>query len=630
MNNIGFLRQYLQNQLDKIASVIGIILGVIISLMNLIYSNEYLITIGPMLIIVCGCYLLFGNKLKAMYLELQAGRSFILVTNIMYWLCFAVSIFILRTAILHRPVMYFVLTSIAASMIALQIVYLRNKSTEYLILFEILLLSLSAAASAFWVFPSLVGIDPWAHLIYIEDFVNSGHVESSMGLISYLYYPITHLSVAGMKLITALDYKEAMFLGIGLPLILSSVFVYLIGCRLANAKVGLLATLLVNLADVHMQFGIQLIATTFGIMLFTIIYYLIIHDKGKLDIKVIVLALLLLLVMVITHTMSSFVMVLFILCLLIGHYAYNALYKKQSNVNMGMISPILLMFFIVAMLSYWIFAGAGEGGDFFLTIVRGLMSSLEESTGFLDRSTSPTSAYGYLGPILHIAGYIIIYTLGTMGVLILLSRQYLNKSRLALIAPVVLMTAFALVFPVFGLRNIMPYRWYAFIYVPLGILASFAVLYIIQSISRFNLRNITLVLIVSVLVFFMITNKFSNVDSPIYASNLTQRLVYSDSEIAAGKKVIDIYDGLIVVDLNYVWAILGFHLGTTVPTSSNMQDDEVINNGLVIWREVMANTPVRVTGGITVLGTSYEHKLELFHDLIYSNNAVKVFLPVNK
>jgi len=617
----------LQNQLDKVASVAGIILGIIISLVNLIYSNEYLITIGPMLIVVCGYYLFFGYKSKTISPALGAGQNLMKISSIIFWLCLTASIFVLRTSAVNRPLMYFILTSVAASMIALQILYLKGKkSDEYLILFEIILVSFSVAVSALWVLPSIVGVDPWGHLLYIEDFVNSGHIESARESMYYLYYPITHLNVVSLKLITALGYKEAMFLGIGLPLILSTVFVYLIGCNVANAKVGLLATLLINTADVHLQFGIQLMPTSFGIMLFTIIFYLIIHNKGGQDVKYRIFALVLLLLLVVTHNMSSFVMFLFILCLLIGNYAYNIFYKKQPNGNIGMVTPVLLMFFLMVMLSYWMYAGYREGLGFLEAVVRGFFSSVEQSAGFLDRPAAPTAEYGYWGPILHIAGFIIIYLFGTVGVLSWLSRQHLNKLRFSLIAAVVLTTAFALVFPVFGIRNIMPYRWYAFIYVPLSIIASIGILLIVQNLSRFSLRNIALVLIVSILSFFMITNKFSNTDSPVYASELTQRLAYTESEIAAGGRIIDIYDGPKVVDERY-GSVIHRYFNKRVFATSAFLDSDTTNNSLVIWREVMAERPVSVKGRDIVLGTAYEQQLELSHNLIYDNQAVKAFMP---
>ena len=48
-----------------------------------------------------------------------------------------------------------------------------------------------------------------------------------------------------------------------------------------------------------------------------------------------------------------------------------------------------------------------------------------------------------------------------------------------------------------------------------------------------------LVCTVFVSVFFMISNKITNVDSPIYASDLTRRLVYTDAELALGEKVVE-------------------------------------------------------------------------------------------
>jgi hypothetical protein len=619
------IRQYLQNKPDKVAAAAGIVLGLLISLMNFIYSNEYLITIGPMLIIVCGYYLLFGHRLKSPQEELQAGKNSKLVFNIIFWLSFAGSILCLNTEVLHRPLTFFILTSIAASMIALQILHSQRKSTEYLILFEIILISISVAASAFWVFPSLVGVDPWVHLTYIEDFVNSGHIETTRESIYYLNYPVTHLNAAIMKLMTGLGYKEAMFLGIGLPLIFGALFVYIIGCNIANAKIGLLAALLVNLSDVHLQFGVQLMPTSFGIILFTVIFYFIIHGQKNLDMRRRLLTLLLLFLLIITHTMSTFVVFIFILCLLIGNYLYNILFKKQPNT--GMVTPLLLMTFLVLMLTYWMYAGYKENVGFLQVIAQNLINAFTDKAGLFDRPVSAAVEYGYWGPVLQIGGFILIYAFTAFGLLFLLSRRNLNKQRFILITAIFLMTAFVMVFPTFGLRNIMPYRWYAFIYVPLSIIASFGIFYIVQNIRRFSVSSAVLAMIISVLIFFMISNRFSNVDSTVYNSELSVRTVYSESELIAGERIVDLYDDLIVVDERYI-AVIKRGDNKVTKTSSDFQDDYVVNNNLVIWRGVMSERPVMVGGSQILLGVSYERNLESSHSLVYSNDEVKAFLPV--
>lgn len=619
------LHLWSRDRIDVIAAILGVLAGVVISCMNLIYSNAYLITIGPMLIIACLVYLVFRRKLLSPASEPQASHSLILIINIIFWLSLAGSIYSLSTETLHRPLIYFILISVAASMIALQIFYSRGKGTTWLILFEILLISLSVRASAYFVFPTLPGSDPWAHLNYIKDFVNLGHIESTHGDIYYLNYPIMHLNTVGVKLITGVGYKAAMFLGIGLPLMLSTIFVFLIGRNVANVKVGLLAALLLNLADFHLSFGIQLIATTYGIALFTIIVYLLIRDRGNLRVSTVALTILLLLTMVITHTMSAFVMFCFILFFLIGIYVYKLAYKGRTTSGVSMVTPTLAVMFGVAMLGYWMYAGYTEGGTFFDSVTRGLYGSLTEQAGFLARQAAPLAEYGYLDPILNIAGFLLLYLCGTLGCLLWFSRSHQTRTRVALIIALVLLNVFALSFPVFGMRNIMNSRWYAFIYVILSVGAAVAIFTVVRSINYRKLASIVLVGIMFIIPFFMITNNVSNMDSPIYAAELNQRMVYTNSEMAIAEWAVEDYDGKIITDLQYGGCVLGTYLGRD-NVFYNMPNEKTLNSGLVIWRDVMAERPVQAPCANIVLGEAFEHKLENSHNLIYSNNTSKAFL----
>jgi len=617
-------RTRFQGKIDVIAAIAGALLGVVISCLNLIYSNAYMITIGPMLIIVCLVYLVFRRKLLAPISDLQASRSPILI-NIIFWLSFAGSIYSLSTEILHRPVTYFILTSLCASMIALQILYAQGRATIYLIVFEILLISLSVRASAFFVFPTIPGSDPWAHLVYIKDFVNLGHIESTRGWIYYLNYPIVHLNAVTMKLITGVDYKTTMFLGIGLPVMLSTIFVFLIGRSVVNVKIGLLAALLLNLADYHLRYSVSLGSTGFGLALFTIIVYLLVRDRGALRVSTTGLVILLLLIMVITHTMSTLVMFCFLVFFLVGMYVYRFLYKERGISRASIVTPTLVIMFGVAMLAYWMYAGYTEGLTFFESVIRGFYSALTEEAGFLARPAPLSAEYGWLDPILNITGFLLLYLCGTLGCLLWFSRQNQSRTRVALITAVVLLTAFALSFPVFGIRNIAPYRWFAFIYVILSVVAAFAIFTVIPRINYRRLGSVILVGIIFGISFFMTTNSTSNLDSPIYAAELSQRMVYTSSEMAVATKVVEVYDGKIITDLQYGGRVLGTYLGRG-DVSSNMLSKETLNSGLVIWRDVMAERPVQASHESVVLGEAFEQRLENSHNLVYSNNTSKAFL----
>lgn len=623
-----------RDRIDVAVAIAGTLLGVVISSMNLIYSNAYLITLGPILIIVCLLYLIFRRKLLTPQPDSQASHSFILIINIIFWLSLAGSIYSLSTEILHRPLTYFILISLCASMIALQILYSRGRGTIYLILFEILLLSLSVRASAFFVFPTLPGSDPWAHIEYIRAFVTQGAIPQSMPAPmsqEYLHLPIMHLSAASMKLITGVDYKMAMFLSTGLPLMLSTIFVFLIGRNLANTKIGLLAALLLSLADFHLEWGIQITPMSLGIALFTIIIYLLIWNKGYARASISALAILLMLVLIMTHTVAAFVMFCFVLFFLIAMYAYRFLYRERgTQEGKTMVTPGLLGMYGVAMLAYWTYVATAGGESFFAGMTHWLYRSVTTQAAFL--ITRPVEAIG-LSQILNILGFLLLVLWGILGSLLWLSGKPPGKTKMGFIVTLILLLAIPFSFSAFGLRNVLPNRWFAFTYTILSVVAAVGIFAIIYHIHYHKLRNIILLCIALATSFFMITNSLSNTDSPVYAPELNTPLVYTNSELVMAETIVEVYDGKIIADLQYGQCILGIHLGRG-DVSCAMLSEEALNSGLVIWRDVMAERPVGVFTGTetikwysgTVVGEAFEQELENSHSLVYTNNTGRAYL----
>ena len=201
---------------------------------------------------------------------------------------------------------------------------------------------------------------------------------------------------------------------------------------------------------------------------------------------------------------------------------------------------------------------------------------------------------------------------------------------MGLIAALVVLIGLPLSFPLFGIANIEPTRWPAFYYVILCIPAAVGVLTVTNCIGYQKLRHLVLVCLMFAFSFLMITNSVSNTDSPVYAPYLNERLVYTDSEIAAGQ-IMGAYDGPIICDMRYAGA-LGRTYHPANVRSSRMLGERRLNSSLVLWRDILSERPAVIdtpAKGIhlTVLGKAYEQKLESSHNLIYNNKDTKAFLP---
>lgn len=625
--------------IDVIAALIGMAVGIGISCLNLIYSNEYLVTMGPILAIVCLGYVVFRRKLLSdSQSPPDAGTTLILTLNIIFWISFAGSVYSLSTEILHRPLIYFLLTSLSAAMIAVQILYCRGKGTIYLVLFEILVLSLSIRASAFWVFPTIPGIDSWWHMMVVKDYVVQGHIfqylSTTGGENYYFSMPMMHLNVAITQMVTGVNYKAAMFLGAGLPLLLSTVFVFLIGRWLVNVKVGLLAMLLLNLSDYHIRWSAEnVIAMSFGITLFAIIIYLLVVRGNLPEVFRRTLIILLLVILILTHSVSSFILATFLLMAVIGSYIYKFLYHDRNQLETNIATINLVVMYIVAMFSHAMFVyRMGEKSFLDVMVMWFYISIMDKAKLLVTRAPSVVTEWGWLGPILNISGYLLLLLLGIIGCLMWLSWKHHSKTKVGLIAALIVMIGLPLLFPLFGIANIEPTRWPAFYYVILSVPVAASILTIANRIRYQTLRNIGLACLIFSLSFFMITNSVSNTDSPVYAAYLNERLVYTESEMAVGE-IIEVYDGQVITDRRY-GAVLTLLYQDRTSISDEMMDESLLGKSLVIWRNVLNERPAVIVTKekgrhLTVLGKSYKQKLENSHNLIYSNKDTKVFLAKN-
>ena len=105
-------------------------------------------------------------------------------------------------------------------------------------------------------------------------------------------------------------------------------------------------------------------------------------------------------------------------------------------------------------------------------------------------------------------------------------------------------------------------------------------------------------------------------DSPVYAAELNERLVYTESEMEVASWFVKVYDGQIDTDLQYGSRVIETHPGRE-NVNYNMLDGAVKNGDLVVWRDVMSERHVQTpTGIMTILTEAYEQEMLSSHNLI--------------
>ena len=128
------------------------------------------------------------------------------------------------------------------------------------------------------------------------------------------FFPIMHINVAISQIVPGLPVKDASMFSIILPLVISSICVYLVGRELFDEKIGLLGMLIVNISDYHNWWGVAPQTTSYGVIIFSSQYLLYkltnLENKINLSNKIKWLAILLTLMftMIMAHAVSSFIL----------------------------------------------------------------------------------------------------------------------------------------------------------------------------------------------------------------------------------------------------------------------------------------------------------------------------------
>ena len=625
---------------DGIFAVAGFMLGLIITSLNLIYSNNYLISLGPLLAIACLLYLRFRTKILTPRTDfnLNFSSKTLKIINIFYWVCISIALISYHQAPpYYRPPIFFFSISLGATMLGLEILgsKFKNNFNVFSIISKILFISLILRASAYFISPYPVGNDPWAHAGYIKHFLQFHHVMAPPGWEYYCNYPLAHLLACASNLIGNISIKESMFI-IGAVLALSTIFVYLIVKKITNnINLALLSMLLLNFADFHIQWSIEVIAMSVGIAIYAILIYLILKRNEKHRLLYTALLILFLFIILWTHTVSSFIALISVISLYVGSFVYSGIYEKGKCKEL-VVSLTLCMLFIVLLVFHWM----DPSYPFIESITRGLVNSLTNEAEFLGREieTLPTVAerLDTIPKILNLLGFLIYIFLGILGTLYCLSKKYADKTKFSLIFMLIVLFFVFFAFPLFGIHNIIPYRWPAFIYVIFVLFVAIGLTGILSILKGKNQKVAFVIIILFFSSFFMITNFVTDMDSPVYGGGTHQRFIWTESEMALSKTMGNFYSGANVADSYGGWITSRYLKSKKYPLSLLTLDGDIdldySKGKLVIWRKVSMTRPVRVlvsrTSGYheVLLGMGFKNHLDENFNCIYSSGEVRAYL----
>ncbi len=613
---------------DNLIALFGFILGLFITFLNFIYSNHYLITLGPILTLACALYLRYRDRILVTETAplFNIRPRIMKVINVVYWICLTGAILIYYLAPVYtRPPLFFVSISLCVALLGLEMVTRKpgNNFQTFIMIGKMLLLSLVLRGSAYYISPYPVGQDPWTHAEYIKQFLYFAHVEIRPDFMEYyLHYPLMHLYGVITGVICNISVKDSMFV-IGAILALSSIFVYfIVKCLTNNMNIALFAVLLVNFADFHIQWSIEVIAMTFGIALYTIVLYLVIKNWKRQDKVYQALLLLYIFLIIWTHTVTTYIALVSLFALAIGGITYPIIYS-ETNGRKNLLNKFIIAFFLILLFLKW----TDPAYPFLEGTLRGLKSSITAEAEFLGRVGVKFAAEKQIGQVLNIVGFILYIAFGVFGCLCCLSKIHADKAKVSLVVMISVLFFVFFAFPLMGIRNILPYRWPAFIYITLVLFAAIGLLKMVGMLQNQRSRLVILFLLLFCASFFMTTNFVTNMDSPIYQEGSSRKSVVLESEMHLCQELPEVYTGYITTD-GMVVSHCGPYSGMIQFDPSGEVNWEQLQNNLVVWRECTLTRPVYLGDGAPPfpLGKEFKEKLDLGFNCLYDIGSARAYL----
>ena len=624
--------------LDLYVCILGLFMGIFISFLSY-YIHLGQTDIGIVVILACLSYILLYKRTYSFtefsLSSISTRTNFTI--SILFILFFLCSLFILRTNLYHRPLIYFLLISIMSSIIFIQISYCGgeyNVNKIYIILC-IMVISLNIKYSIFFEFSEIIGTDIQAHLQMSQLILKEGFITPAAMLGSkYTVYPIFQLALSIISLVIPLGSKSTLFVII-LFFTINTIFIYLAFRSILGEKLGLIALLMANTSDLFIVTSVTSInpATIVFSWLLIIIYFVLKKSSVMSEERLIMI--LLICVMILSHQLSTVASFILILGLFLGNTIYNIFIKKiTSNLSRDyfVLNNHMILFFLVTLQGYWMFSQIRNNVTFFDFVLGPVSNVLERGLFSRDISTNPYTEFfkelSIQSNALFHMGYLILLFFSIIGICIWSNNKHINNKKFALISSIVMLMVFVYITPLSSFGNsALTTRWLVFAYCLLIIPAVQGVFCLAACIRGERAKAIYLFVVINLFVFFMITTPYVNGDSPIYAKDRWPRAALKDSEISAAEIIDDTFHAPISTDYSYL------RLYEFKTENSSISPEIYIKPGnIILIRKCLSNEAVafkmikQEIGMIGILGINFTKTFSTKrYNLIFDNGEVEAF-----
>lgn len=521
------------------------------------------------------------NKLQMSKEEKKGVSRFIKVTFII-WLflsVFSVIIFINSKQNYYLPLKYFLVVSLAATIILIQILFPKqpSKSEVYVILLEIFILSGIVSGSFLFLFPGPYGNDASYHVGFIKNIIATGNLGGYPG--SYQNYPGYHLLFVFIGLITETSLKVTQFI-IAIIQILFSIFIFMLTRKIFNDKAALISTLFVTLSPYLLISRYYYFPNAFSVIFFTLILYLFFYPNAKTAAFVLLL-IIVFAAIVFTHPLTPAILIVAFLAI----FTVSKLLKLEK-IN---VSARIILFMSVFTLGWWM-RPIGTQRDLFSGLILSIKNALETVDYAAVERATLAPLYNWTDIVLIDLGFTTLILLAIAGTFyslrdVCISTQTKkltqNQEKVFTLSVVTLLFIpipyiLTLIYP-----NSLPARWFPFIEVLASMFAGVSVLFIFHKISKYKLQSTVFLILFYALIFFMITS-VANPNSQLYAKELSGRSALTESEISAGNFINSLHLQQIHANSKYI-AFVNRRLANP-RDFINPNDPSTYNSGLLVVR----------------------------------------------
>lgn len=538
-------------RLDTAAAIAGLLVALLLFPLRFFASQIYINTIPIVVGLGCILYLLavHQNEDERTLPTLSTPAARVLPSVVTVGMAIMVLVTILQGA---RTPLFFVIAGAVGSLLFGQILFTSDRDFHRgLLLFQIVAFAFVFRFAALYATPGYIGIDIWTH---ITDLSRSIYLEQSLGAIGdnkHFASPFFHLFVVASSLVYDASLRTGVYLSVGVVMPLSILVVYAGANLLVPSRWATFAAALFSVASYTVMWGVHLIPTSMGLVFFIAIVYALIRvmriEYTGRDFTFLVF---LSIAVILTHQVSTFIVLVLLGAAFLAQVVFMAgplgltrldtsVFRTKKPVNL-----IGLLVFNFG-LSIFVWSLTPFRGDSFLgTVLEWFGETLEESAGFLNLASpgasgseeaavpdTGTTLLDQIVPYVNEIGFLLLLGITLVGCLYVVHRRRAEQSVFTLVLGIGIMLFFVLGLPMFGIRNFVPTRWFAFLYVLMAIVGAIG----LRTLSR-NLSPAPVVAVLLVIVLLypggMMLAAESNPDNPVF-SNQHEQLAYEQSELAA-------------------------------------------------------------------------------------------------